>query len=580
MALPSSSQARVLSAASCTGLPGLPHTGGATQLGTAGAHSSAMSPFRLAALLPLLAGGGCYRDAAPQSTWSEPHYVSGPPGGAIDPGSTYVQDGEPGAVGAPGGAAATDDTDDPDEDVAGDAGVGAPPAPIDPTGPTGPAEEDPRPAGAVGVPTPGARHAPLDGTSEISVAAADPAAAPRDAAGDPAAEAGDPTRSVTNAEIDATLDGYGQWIDTDDYGEVWSPDATVVGVDFTPYETGGSWIYTDAGWAFGCAYPWGWLPFHYGRWAWLHGRWAWVPGHRWGPAWVHWRHGGGVIGWRPIPPRVRDPRHHGSGFHHSGGTLVRDHRRAEQHDAHWRFAAVSDFGRPHVRSHLYGNLAEGLRLTARVKAPPIQARARVRAADLMRDRVAGARFSRPGQPGSSRPAGPALVHDHRGAEPVRSDPPTVRTPRPQHAAPGALPPTYRPPMQQPPVRTYQPPVWTYQPPVRTYQPPVRTYQPPVRTVQPHAPPPSRSWSPPHTSSPPSSGGGHASGGGSHASGGGSHASGGGSHASGGGSHASGGGSHASSSGGSHSSSGGSHASGSSSHASGSSSHASGGGHHR
>ncbi|TMQ02164.1 MAG: hypothetical protein E6J91_53385, partial [Deltaproteobacteria bacterium] len=454
-----------------------------------------MSQFRFAALLPLIAGFGCYREAPPQSTLPEPHYVSGPPGGAIDPGSAYAED--------------ADDPDDVDDDAAATAATSS------------------------------AAQAPGEATADASAAEA-PAPAPGDgaqlAAVAAAPEAGDPTTAVSDAEIDATLDGYGQWTDTDDYGEVWSPDATVVGVDFTPYESGGSWAYTDAGWAFACEYPWGWLPFHYGRWAWLHGHWVWVPGHRWGPAWVHWRHGGGVIGWRPIAPHIRDPRR--PGYHHhggNGGTLVRDHRHAEQHDAHWRFATVSDFGRPHVRSHLYGNLAEGLRLTTRVARPPIQARTAIRPADLMRSRFAAARAGQPW----TRGQGPAQIRDHRGAEAIRSVPPPAQGARPMRYPPTQPPQAYRPPSAQPPVRTYQPPIRTYQPPVR--MPPS---QPPVRTVQPHAPPsapPSRAWSPPAHASPPT--GSHASGGSSHAS------SGGGSHAGGSsGSHSS------SSSGGSHSSS--------------------------
>ncbi|HEY0483137.1 MAG TPA: DUF6600 domain-containing protein, partial [Kofleriaceae bacterium] len=228
-----------------------------------------------------------------------------------------------------------------------------------------------------------------------------------------------PTGTVTDPEIDATLDGYGQWIQTDDYGPVWRPDATVVGVDFTPYESGGSWVDTDAGWAFSCDYPWGWLPFHYGRWAWFHDYWGWVPGHRWGPAWVDWRHGNGVIGWRPRPPRILD--HRPSIGHHGGGVLVRDHRHAEQHDAHWRFATTSNFARPHVRSHLYGNLAEGLRVTSKVAAPPLRARTTVRAADLMRNRFSAG--GRPWAQGSGRFGGQVQVRDHRGFDPARGTPP-------------------------------------------------------------------------------------------------------------------------------------------------------------
>ena len=350
----------------------------------------------------------------------------------------------------------------------------------------------------------------------------------------------DPTAGVTDPEIDTTLSGYGQWIDTDDYGQVWRPDATVVGVDFTPYESGGSWEYTDAGWAFACDYPWGWLPFHYGRWAWFHDYWGWVPGHRWGPAWVDWRHGGGVVGWRPMAPRIRDHRQGDptrGEFRHGSGPLVRDHRHAEQHDSSWRFSAVSDFAKPHIRSHLYTNPAEGLRVTSTVAAPPLRARTTVRAGDLMRNRfAAGGGLT---QPGSGRFGGPQQVRDHRSSDP-RAFQPSVQGDRPARAQPYNPPArTYQPSeAYRPPVRAqpYNPPARTYQPPVRSYTPPARSYRPPARTFTP--PPssssPSRSWSPPassgssHGSS--SSSSSHGSGGSSHgSSGGSSHGSSGGGH---------------------------------------------------
>src|SRR3569623_1147146 len=71
---------------------------------------------------------------------------------------------------------------------------------------------------------------------------------------------------VTDGEIDSTLGNYGDWGEDPDYGRVWRPYATVVGVDFTPYETCGSWAWTDWGYSFNCDWDWGWLPFHYGRW--------------------------------------------------------------------------------------------------------------------------------------------------------------------------------------------------------------------------------------------------------------------------------------------------------------------------
>jgi hypothetical protein len=413
-----------------------------------------MSQVRLAALATLLVTASCYTDAPPQSTLPEPQYVAGPPGGGMDPGyATPRYAGPTAGVATPPAPPQVDDDAD-DADVADDA---APPE-------TAPPAQAPVGAAPAGPGAPG-------GVGDVAQVGGPPGAP-----GDP----GNSTATASDDEIDTTLDGYGQWVDTDDYGQVWRPDATVVGVDFTPYESGGSWAYTDAGWAFSCDYPWGWLPFHYGRWAWFHGYWGWVPGHRWGPAWVEWRHGGGVVGWRPMAPT------RGSGHRwHGGDAPFRDHRRAEQHDAHWRFATTSDFGRPHIRSHLYGNPAEGLRVTSAVAAPPLRGTTTIRSADLMRNRFAAGRGVAP------------QGRDHR-TQPARTYQPPVRAYQPPAQA-------YRPPVYQPPARAYQPPARAYQPPARTYQPPAQSYRPPVyrppvRSYQ----PPMRTYQPPVRTSPPSS----------------------------------------------------------------------------
>jgi hypothetical protein len=118
-----------------------------------------------------------------------------------------------------------------------------------------------------------------------------PAGAP---AGDPAA-----------AGIDyfpGQLSPYGQWVARDGYGMVWVPNVTA---GWRPY-TAGHWAYTDQGWAWVGDEPWGWAAYHYGRWYYDGGvsSWAWVPGYTWAPAWVDWRHGGGYLGWAPLPPSV------------------------------------------------------------------------------------------------------------------------------------------------------------------------------------------------------------------------------------------------------------------------------------
>jgi hypothetical protein len=97
------------------------------------------------------------------------------------------------------------------------------------------------------------------------------------------------------------LSPYGQWGTHASYGDVWRPR---VAADWRPYSTG-HWVYTDYGWTWEADEPWGWAPFHYGRW--YHDAsqgWGWVPGNVWAPAWVDWRNGGGYIGWAALPPEV------------------------------------------------------------------------------------------------------------------------------------------------------------------------------------------------------------------------------------------------------------------------------------
>ena len=72
------------------------------------------------------------------------------------------------------------------------------------------------------------------------------------------------------------LDTYGDWTQDATYGAVWLP--RVVPVDWAPYRAGQwRWI-APWGWNWVDDAPWGFAPFHYGRWAQIGPRWAWVPG--------------------------------------------------------------------------------------------------------------------------------------------------------------------------------------------------------------------------------------------------------------------------------------------------------------
>jgi hypothetical protein len=118
--------------------------------------------------------------------------------------------------------------------------------------------------------------------------------------------------AMTGAE---DLDRFGAWSVTADWGPVWFPAA--IGIDWAPYRVGRwAWV-APWGWTWVDAAPWGFAPFHYGRWALVEGRWGWVPGSYvarpvYAPALVGWIGGPGwslsatlgpSVGWFPLAPR-------------------------------------------------------------------------------------------------------------------------------------------------------------------------------------------------------------------------------------------------------------------------------------
>jgi len=113
------------------------------------------------------------------------------------------------------------------------------------------------------------------------------------------------------------LDDYGSWHSDPDYGDYWVPNN--VGADWEPYHDG-HWCWVAPwGWTWVDADPWGFTPFHYGRWAMIGGYWGWVPGPVavapvYAPALVGFVGGGGFgvavqfgggvgVGWFPLGPR-------------------------------------------------------------------------------------------------------------------------------------------------------------------------------------------------------------------------------------------------------------------------------------
>jgi hypothetical protein len=113
------------------------------------------------------------------------------------------------------------------------------------------------------------------------------------------------------------LDGYGRWREVPEYGSVWVPMS--MGSSWAPYRAG-HWGYVAPwGWTWIDDAPWGFAPFHYGRWARVSGEWVWAPGTIvarpvYAPALVafvggsHWSASlsigvGGGVAWFPLGPR-------------------------------------------------------------------------------------------------------------------------------------------------------------------------------------------------------------------------------------------------------------------------------------
>jgi hypothetical protein len=148
---------------------------------------------------------------------------------------------------------------------------------------------------------------------------------------------------MTGAE---DLDRYGRWDTHPEYGTLWTPYRVSPG--WAPYRAG-HWAWVRPwGWTWVDDAPWGFAPFHYGRWVSWRGNWCWAPGSYiarpvYAPALVAWIGGGhvsvgvsigspGYVGWVPLGPREAWVPH----YHASPGYVrnvnithvhVRDHRR-------------------------------------------------------------------------------------------------------------------------------------------------------------------------------------------------------------------------------------------------------------
>jgi FecR protein len=107
----------------------------------------------------------------------------------------------------------------------------------------------------------------------------------------------------------------GRWVQTPDYGYVWTPTVSV-SVGWAPYRHG-RWVWIGGDYVWVSYEPWGWAPYHYGRWYFAASiGWCWVPPARgavyWGPGYVGWVYTNRHVAWVPLAPRET---YYGRGHH-------------------------------------------------------------------------------------------------------------------------------------------------------------------------------------------------------------------------------------------------------------------------
>ncbi|MEP6705062.1 MAG: DUF6600 domain-containing protein, partial [Acidobacteriota bacterium] len=132
------------------------------------------------------------------------------------------------------------------------------------------------------------------------------------------------------------LNGYGDWIHTKKYGDVWRPYSSSISQysNWSPYRYG-HWRWVPPyGWTWINDEPWGWATYHHGRWVWDSGSWYWTPyGYYrdtrswWHPALVVLRTIGGNVCWYPLP--------YNYGYYDYNSYYYSHHRRRHHGDDDW-----------------------------------------------------------------------------------------------------------------------------------------------------------------------------------------------------------------------------------------------------
>ena len=191
------------------------------------------------------------------------------------------------------------------------------------------------------------------------------------------------------------LDANGVWQNSPQYGSVWVP--TSVQAGWAPYRNG-HWAWIEPwGWTWVDDAPWGFAPFHYGRWVDWNGGWGWAPGPigywnpYYSPALVGWIGGGGFgigfgwgggwgiggfgwfpLGWgEPFFPRYCGWGHrgwgHGGGWGYHGGNVSNRYLR----NVNVTNTRISNFN--HISSNYRNNNFAGTNYAFRNRAGAVTA---------------------------------------------------------------------------------------------------------------------------------------------------------------------------------------------------------------
>jgi hypothetical protein len=82
-------------------------------------------------------------------------------------------------------------------------------------------------------------------------------------------------------DVVEALGDQGEWSTLPNYGPAWHPRADVVGANFEPYVTGGTWVLRDGRPYFHSRWPWGDRVFSSGNWTFTaKSGWLWIPDGR------------------------------------------------------------------------------------------------------------------------------------------------------------------------------------------------------------------------------------------------------------------------------------------------------------